>query len=175
MKNKNFNKIKKILNYICTFIISVLLFLSIILLIQTFINKKEVPNILGYKFFVITSGSMEPNIKVKNFIISKEIETKDLQIGDVITYRQENIFVTHRIIDIYKRNGIYSFVTKGDNNNVKDSKKVKEDDIEGKYVLKVPFIGFILLLIQTKVGLISIIILPILLTILSKLTKELKK
>ena len=55
----------------------------------------------------------------------------------MITYEEEdNYFVTHRIIDKNKT----SFITKGDNNNEKDT-EVKASKIIGKVIFSSLFLG----------------------------------
>ena len=73
-------KIKKILNFIVNIILLIVTVISIVLLFQILTNKNEVPNFFNHKFFIITSGSMEPTIKINDFIIIKEKKIKDIQI-----------------------------------------------------------------------------------------------
>ena len=59
------------------------------------------------------------------------------EINDIITYKVDNQYlVTHRIVE---GNG-NSFVTKGDNNNAIDNKKIAKESIEGKVIYKSNFL-----------------------------------
>lgn len=158
---------KKIFNIIVTIIFIPILVISVFMLAQTLINKDTVPNIGGYEFFIITSGSMEPQINVNDFIVIKKYDTKELQKDDIITFKQEKAYVTHRIIDITKQSNQYYFTTKGDNNNIKDDKQVSESEVEGKYILTIPFLGEIISFIQKPAGLVVLILIPILLTLIN--------
>ena len=51
-------------------------------------------------------------------------------------------------VEIIKDNGVTKFVTKGDNNNIKDSGYVEEDNIEGIYINKISGFGNVLLFMQ---------------------------
>lgn len=165
---RNIAIIKKIIDTIITIIFIPIAIISIILLVQTFQGGNEGPNVFGYKFFIITSGSMEPTIKVSDFIIIKEIKPEDVKIEDVITYKENSIFVTHRVIDIYKENGRFHYVTKGDNNNVQDDRNVIGSDIEGKFITRVPMLGNIISFIQRPIGLVILIAIPIIFTLINQ-------
>lgn len=56
--------------------------------------------------------------------------------GDIITYSENDYFVTHRII---KKDG-KELITKGDNNNEED-KKINESKILGKVIFSSIIIG----------------------------------
>lgn len=53
--------------------------------------------ILGYKFMIVTSGSMEPRLPVGSLIIVTPIDYEDLEIGDIVTMNKGGYHVTHRI------------------------------------------------------------------------------
>ena len=61
---------------------------------------------------------------------------KNIMFGDIITYIDDNHFVTHRIVS--KNNK--SIITKGDNNNAVDS-EVKQSRILGKVVFDSIILG----------------------------------
>lgn len=110
---------KKLECIICILLIGLLFFV----LYLKFIKKAENINLFGYSFFIVKTGSMEPNIKIGELIIVKE--KSDYDIGKIVTYYDEDAFITHRIIN--KKDNIY-FI-KGDNNNVFDEKVLKENII----------------------------------------------
>ena len=103
-------------------------------MVQAKTKPDSVPSLLGYKPFIVLSGSMETEIYVGDLVIIKEVDASTLQINDIIAFRDsENLVTTHRIIDIVNtQNGLY-FETKGDNNNTKDEELVKIDNVEGVY------------------------------------------
>lgn len=91
---KTFLMLKKIFNIIITIIFIPILIISVLMLVQSVINKENIPNIGGYKFFVITSGSMEPTIHVSDFIVVKESKVTDLSNNDIISFKQDNYAIT---------------------------------------------------------------------------------
>ncbi len=136
------------------------IFYNIMLIVQAATNPRETPCVFGMKTFVIISGSMEPSLEIGDMVIIKEFPEEELQKGDIISFRNGQSIITHRINNVInEKTGKISFETKGDNNNIKDKNYVKYDDIEGKMVGKIPHIGKIVLLLKNK--LIIIIILMI--------------
>jgi len=123
------NKILKIIkNIIINLIILVLGIIAIIAIwtsIQLNVQGKEYVNIFGYSIFSTETASMSPTIEIGDIVIVKIGE--QVQEQDIITYKSENAFITHRIIEIDGEN----IIAKGDNNNTQDN-PIKKDAIIGK-------------------------------------------
>lgn len=152
---KMFTKIlKNILFYVFFIFLSVVLFISV----KSKLTN-EVPSIFGYKAFTVVTGSMEPTINIGSLIIVEEVDSKEINTQDIITYRNENTnsVTTHRVVDIDYSDGI-KFITKGDANNVKDNKAINFDLLEGRVVRVFPSIGKIAILVQSyKIYILSLI------------------
>lgn len=119
-----------------------ILIVNIHIMVQAKNDKDTVPNIFGYKPFIVLSGSMETKIRIGDLIITKIIDPASLKVDDVIAFRdEENTVTTHRIIDIIDKDGTTYFVTKGDNNSSQDRYLVKYKDVEGIYITRIPGIG----------------------------------
>ncbi|MFA5776516.1 MAG: signal peptidase I [Patescibacteria group bacterium] len=88
-------------------------------------------------FFVIT-GSMEPLIPTRSFIISKKIGVNEVKKEKVIIFNDQNNkrITAHRVVEI--QDGRY--VTKGDSNTYGDRYLVKSEDILGQVVGIFPII-----------------------------------
>ena len=97
------------------------------------------PSILGYKVFVVLTGSMSPTLEVGDLVIVEDTEPEAIAVGDVITYSvgNDNV-VTHRVKEVIDDNQI-QFVTQGDANNVEDMNPVSHEDLIGKEVYQ--FVG----------------------------------
>ena len=81
-----------------------------------------------YNAYVVLTGSMLPEIQVYDVVVTKRVEPKNLEKGDVITFASSdtrflNTIITHRILskNYDAETKTYTFQTKGDNNNVADS------------------------------------------------------
>lgn len=95
--------------------------------IQVRMLNKDYANYFGYTFFHTVSGSMESSINIDDYVIVKV--TKDVDLDDIISFKTDDMVVTHRIIEIDDEN----VVTKGDANNVADN-PIKKEQIIGKVV-----------------------------------------
>lgn len=93
-------------------------------------------NFFGYKTYKVISGSMEPTIKINDLILVQK--TNDIKENDIITYKEKNSFVTHRVIMI--NNDV--IITKGDANNVNDE-EISRGDVIGKMVYRFKIISLI--------------------------------
>ncbi len=98
--------------------------------------------IFPIKPVAIASGSMEKEICVGDIAIIKKCNANDIVEGDIIEYQMEGYTVIHRVLSKKQKNGEYYFITKGDNNSVEDSNPVSEDQLIGKVVLKIKYLGY---------------------------------
>ena len=98
--------------------------------------------IFPIKPIAIATGSMEKEICVGDVAIIKKCNSNDVNVGDIIEYQMEGYTVVHRIIEKRQNNGKFSFITKGDNNNTPDRDEVKEDQLIGKVIFKIKYIGY---------------------------------
>lgn len=119
------------------YLIVVIVLSGILISVQMAKHSGKTPEILGYQFYKVMSGSMSPTLKIGSVIISKKPENaSSLKVGDIITFKQDGTVVTHRIIEIVKENGI-RYRTKGDNpNNSPDIELVSPGSIQAVYVWK---------------------------------------
>ena len=129
-------------------ILAVILIYNIILIAISSANQINVINIFGYKSYIIKTNSMEPTIKINDVVITKKVEKQDLKIGDVITFLKKGEVITHRITQIEDNS---KYTTKGDNNNIEDTFKINYDDIEGKHILTIPYLGAIVRALDNKI------------------------
>ena len=112
--------------------------------------------LVGLRPFVVLSGSMEPTYHVGSLIYVKEVDYKQLQVGDPITYLlNENTVVTHRIIQVLADASdpdTLRFFTQGDANAVADGTSVHHKNIIGKPVFSIPYLGYVSHFIQHPPG-----------------------
>ncbi len=87
--------------------------------------------------------------------------------GDVICFHSGDVYVTHRIDSIGEdENGSAVYTTKGDANNTPDRESVRSEQILGIYIAHFDGWGKALMFIQTPVGMIICVMLPIFIVIL---------
>lgn len=125
--------IKKIMDGLIV-IALIILILIIYGYVEKYVFKKEYINYFGYTIFEVASGSMAPTINVGDIVLVKL--TKDINQNDIITYKENNYFITHRVIK--KDND--KIIAKGDYNDSID-KDVNLNDVLGKVIKIIPGIG----------------------------------
>lgn len=125
--NKILKIIKDIIINLIIFILGIIAVLAIWTSIQLNVQKKEYANIFGYSIFSTETGSMSPTMEIGDVVIVKIGE--QVQEKDIITYKKDNSFITHRIVKIEGN----SIIAKGDNNNTQDE-EITQDAVVGKVV-----------------------------------------
>ena len=94
------------------------------------------------KPIAVASGSMEKELYVGDVVIVKKCNANDIVNGDIIQYQMKGYTVIHRVIEKKQKNGEYYFTTKGDNNPSEDKESVKEEQVLGKVIFKVKYLGY---------------------------------
>lgn len=89
----------------------------------------------------IATASMYPEIEVGDVAIVKKCTINDINVGDVIEYKIENQSIVHRVTKKEIEDNVFKITTKGDNNNSEDAKPVYEEQITGKVIFKIKYIG----------------------------------
>ena len=163
--------IYKTIRIIFKTILAITLASVVILATQTLINKDKIPSIMGVEVLQVVSESMKGTLNINDVIIAKKVEVKSLNVGDIIVFKKDGAVITHRITNIVKRYDKLEFETKGDANNTPDKGTVKEENIEGKYICTIKYIGSILKFIKTPIGLTLVVTIPII-TMLFVIMKE---
>lgn len=96
--------------------------------------------VLGWDSAAITSGSMEPSIRVGDVVVFDASIEAPLASGTVVTFEDATgDLTTHRVIGVYDDG---SYVTKGDSNDRADSTPVAHESVRGEGRLLVPFAGY---------------------------------
>lgn len=129
------------------------------------------PNIVGIKNYMVTSGSMEPEIPVGSMVYVKHVNYTDISINDVITFLiDSDTRVTHRVVGI--DDATQFFQTKGDNNDIPDASPVSYKNVIGKVILHLPYLGYVLSFLSDVYGKISAICFLFVLVVLSELSSK---
>ena len=87
---------------------------------------------------------MTPTICKGDAIIVKKLdeeEIKELNVGDVLVFKNSGKTIVHRIVKVLQIKGKYCFKTKGDYNVAEDANITNQDDVVGTTYLKIPWIG----------------------------------
>jgi signal peptidase I len=143
-----------------------------LLLVLIFFLFPLLPIENNYSLKMVLSGSMEPTIKTGGVVMVKP--TSEYQIGDVITYQYGHYsrnLTTHRIIGKTEE----GFITQGDNNNAADLHPVEREQIKGKVLLTIPYVGYVANFARSRAGLALLVFIPALFIIGNESRKILRE
>ena len=133
-------RIHKIWNIATTLLVIVALILAVLVVGV---------RLVGIQPFIVLSGSMEPKIHTGAMVYVREADPAELAVGDIITFRLSgDVPATHRIIEVTDE----GFITKGDANEYADNNVVQAENIVGKYIFNVPYLGFAVSFVQQPPG-----------------------
>ena len=166
-KTRKINMLGCILNILITVVV-VITIIGLYYMAQVKILNKDYANIFGYTFFEVATGSMANTINIGDIVVVKVNEA--FKENDIIVYKEENSFITHRVIKIDGQN----LITRGDSNNSED-KPIKSDQILGKVIYVIPKIGIWRKVLASPEILGMIIIFIILLGVVLMLTSKTEK
>ena len=156
-RRKDINtRIKKII-----FIFLVIILYNVVLLYMSYIDKFDTPSFYIYKAYLISTESMEPELKKGDAIIIKKVAEDQLRVNDIVTFKINGEIITHRIVRIDEVNSEKFYITKGDNNNVEDSDELRFSDIEGKQIIKIPHLGNIVAGLKNGIVIILVVLIAL--------------
>lgn len=139
--------IKKIWNGVTTGLVAVAVVFALLLVGA---------RVIGLQVYTVLSGSMEPNYHVGSIIYVKDVDPKELQEGDAISFLlSENAVATHRIVEVVpdaNDPNVIRFRTKGDNNDILDANLVHCKNVLGKVVATIPYLGYVADFVQNPPG-----------------------
>ncbi len=97
-------------------------------------------NMFRFTALAIGSNSMKGSIN-KGDIIIIDKKAKKIKEKDVIAFKEQGVTIVHRVISINENVDSQKYQTKGDANKSADEWKVRDQDIVGKVVLRIRWLG----------------------------------
>ncbi len=145
-KTKDTTLLEDIIFYI---IIIPLVAVSITIIWQRLVNPDKIPDILGYKMFIVLEKNADQEIEYGDLIFTHNIATEDLEKSNLIAFRNSANKVTiRRIINITEDDTGKQFEMQNSTNEVGYTKYIKENQVEGIVIHRIPNIGIIIYKIQ---------------------------
>ena len=169
---KNVKKVKTILAIVGVAMLGTLLLafliVNVTLIIKGAVNKDVPPDIFGTAPLAVVSPSMEgdsPDCFNKGALVFIRIlndeEKQSLKQGDIICFRDDDVFITHRIVAVNQTDGrIESFVTMGDA-NTSDDGTILLENVVGKCEGSVEGLGNFAIFLQTPWGILVFVGIPV--------------
>lgn len=129
----------------------------------------------NYPLLAVASESMVPTLNKGDLIVVQgglnvsEV-TAEYVTGDVVVFHRptspQDELIVHRAVEKHGNDDALYLKTMGDNNNGPDGWQVYDDDLVGKVVWSVPYVGHVPLFVHTPAGMTIIIILIVILILL---------
>ena len=165
--------IKRLLKIVYVPIIAGIILITILAGYKKCVKHENNISILGFRQYVVATGSMEPEYNIGDVIIIREKPEEEIKIGDIINYTSENGIdtITHRVVDIIEKDGQTYYKTKGDNNNSVDPELVNYSQVKGILVFKISKLGTVITKMFTGTG-ITILFAVIILSYIRDKNKE---
>jgi signal peptidase len=117
---------------------------------------------LGWSVNAVVSGSMKPAMDEGSLIVTKPVDPKEIEAGDIILFTSpvtRQMMITHRVIDV-EYDSLVSLRTQGDANSNPDPYRVPGQNVIGKVILHIPSIGNFTEFVKKPVGFISLSVIP---------------
>lgn len=166
------NKVKKIIFALPRKILGLILILmilyNVINTVYGIFNKKLELQIGETKIYVAEDKTMLPTIKPNDLILAKQCTLEDLNLEDIIIFDENGIIKVQRITKIQGLGEKSNYTTKGDNNYYNNNVIIKYEQIKGKFVKRIPSLGLVIKILESKVTTIFIVIILILLFLFNR-------
>lgn len=137
------NSVRKTWNVISTILVVIVVVIALLLVGA---------RVFGLQVYAVLSGSMEPTYHVGSVIYVEPVDPSEIQVGDPITFvmNEELTVATHRVVRIDAENS--HFYTKGDANENPDAAPVHFNNLLGKPIFTIPYLGYISSYVQSPPG-----------------------
>lgn len=168
-KQSNFKRIRNIIGDVIYYVILIpLIIITLMVVYQSITYPDKIPNIFGYKLFMILDDKMDETVEYGDLVFTKNIDCNLLKKGNIIAFRNGvNTVTIHEIIDIEEKKEIdqetneekmkKTFTIQTATNETLDTKYVEDEKVEGILVKRIAKIGIIIMFIQKPIHLLIII------------------
>lgn len=144
---------------------TVLIVLLVLYILGIQFFPKQTADIVGYQFYTILTDSMEPVIPTNSLILSKVVKPgQKVEPDTIVSFHVDRLgteaVFTHYLRKIKKdETGKERYYTKGATATRYDDYKTYREDILGTYVFHIPYLGKIVLFLQSPFALMEMVIL----------------
>ncbi len=136
-----------------------LIFVLFVPLLSGYILVQALPaetslRLFRIKPFIVVSDSMSGVFEVGDLIIIKPLKTSEILKGNIVAFYQDlnqdgiDEMVTHYLVDIQKDGEQQRFFTKSNQHDRWDNWPLSLDDFIGHYWFKIPFLGYLFLVLR---------------------------
>ncbi len=154
---------------LCVILVPMLI-INCTLLVKGWTNSEKVPSFGGMTMMIVMTPSMQGDaddcFNAGDLVFVKMAKPDDVEVGNVITFYDPDgsgtSVLTHRVIEIFEKDGETFYRTKGDANQTADPTPAPAENLIGIYTgFRLPGAGDVALFMQTTTGLIICVFIPL--------------
>lgn len=145
-----FRTLRITINVTVSMILTAMILFLLFVFLNKMITKSDVITINGYYVFFVSSGSMEPKLKIGDVILVKK--EPSYEVGDIVTYTLDDAYITHRVVDFDGE----SVILKGDANSAIDQ-PINIRSVVGKFQKKLVVFKYFYALSKNKLFVITLV------------------
>jgi signal peptidase len=136
---------------------------TVAILVALLLAVTFIPTIFGLESLVVASGSMTPSMAVGSVAMTREVDSRAISTGDIISFRHRGTAetTTHRVVNIKVEGTQVIFTTKGDANNAPDPEPVIVDSKIHRVEYVVPAAGYAVRYARSPLGAIALFFIPL--------------
>lgn len=120
---------------------------NILFVTYTTIRKTEYWQFLGFSIFCMKTELMHGDIEKNELVLIRNIDTQNLKNGDIIAYQINGKVRINKIVKKQES----EFTTKSNKNYNPDIEKITKEQIIGREIATIPFLGIILRILESKI------------------------
>jgi signal peptidase len=124
------------------------------------------PSAFSGSLAIVRSSSMEPAMRAGALAVMLPIDAEDVKVGDIIAFDppwDPDVIVSHRVIAV-RHDGQILFDTKGDATEDTDPYYVPAQNVHGKVVFNIPYLGYaansVMGYVRTWLGFVTLVCIP---------------
>ena len=102
LKNKIIYTVIKILVVIILIITITAILINIVVICKTLVEPNKIPDVLGYKAFLIIEAQEDENTNKATVIFTKNTDTKNIKTEDAIVINVNNILAMQKVKEVQK-------------------------------------------------------------------------
>ena len=143
--------------------------LNVIFLVNTTIKKLDYFNLMGISLFSMKTNLMGDEIPKNSLVITKQYDNDDkIEINDNIAYIVNGKIKISKVVQKDVIDGKLIYKTKLNENYYIDNQEISKNQIIGKTITIIPFLGVLLGILQSKITTVVIIFILIIKFIYNK-------
>lgn len=165
-ENKDENDKIKVKNIIFIVLISIVLFIYLVILVNSFMNKRNKNRLFPYTTCVAIENIENPKIDKGDLIIIKAIDVSEIQAGDIVVFEKSGSMVIKPVLQVKDDKGTKKLIVDSDE---VVSKQSFTSEIKGKSVRTIKGLGNIAIFVKTPLG--TLVILTMLICVIALIRK----